>query len=218
MRLSRMFGKEINDSIVTNRLILRPFKVGDKEALYRIFSDEEMVSLAQTPYASDLIDAQELIYLFNAVRNYCVLAIVLKKTGEVIGSIKFEQNYHFYETTYELGYIMLRNKQGRGYMSEAVMGLAQTLFNFDAVRLAIFTSRSNQRSQGVALHCGFERGISFYKGEVLFEMTYDNMLLHKFENETLACRRTMDERCIRIKHYKALAKNEDMLVRTRMSA
>src|SRR5262249_23649796 len=57
---------------------------------------------------------------------------------------------------FEIGYWVRRTREGQGYVSEAVRGLARfALRTLGAQRVEIHCSHRNERSQRVAERCGF---------------------------------------------------------------
>lgn len=102
----------------TDRLILRPWSVEDAEACYKYAKDPRVGPIAGWPVHTSVENSREIIAKYLSVpENY---AIVLKETGEVIGSIGLHSNdLASREDEKELGYWIGVPYWGRGLVPEA---------------------------------------------------------------------------------------------------
>jgi RimJ/RimL family protein N-acetyltransferase len=84
-------------------------------------------------------------------------AIVLRDTGEVIGSIGFHGPPDEAGTV-EIGYGIVEQYRGRGLMGESAVAICDLAWSWPEVRRIIArTEESNAASAGVLKHAGFRR-------------------------------------------------------------
>ncbi len=139
----------------TDRLILRMWTKKDAQALFEYAKDPDVGPNAgwkphENPGESRMIIEQ----LFRCNMTW---AIVEKETGEIIGSIGFEEDkYRPNINSKEMGYSLAKSRWGRGYMTEAAKRLIR--YGFDELKLVVLmirTSDTNVRSQRIIEKCGF---------------------------------------------------------------
>lgn len=123
----------MNETIQTERLLLRPFEEGDYSLLLKIARDPDTVKYLYywgLPGVTPEKDASRFLHHALAERQkqpvtlfeYCVL---LKETGQPIGEVSAEK----YENgDAGIGWILLPEYRGRGYAVEA--GRAMMDFSF----------------------------------------------------------------------------------------
>ena len=117
--------------IETERLIIRPFREDDAEALYRIKTDPQV-----TEFCPDLLDVdvkpedmQSYIREFQRIEDagdtdtWRCYAMENKENGVVMGALTFSKQSMLHE--YELGWMMIGEYTGRGYASEAAEAFAE---------------------------------------------------------------------------------------------
>lgn len=145
--------------ILTERLELRPFEIGDLKDFYEYAKEPGVGEAAGWPHHQSIEESLRILELFIAERK--TFAIVYIETGCVIGSLGLEES-HFppdfkpLETSRELGYVLKKEYWGQGLMSEAVHGAI--LYCFGALHLDVLTAchfPDNQRSQRVIEKAGF---------------------------------------------------------------
>ena len=109
--------------IITERLILRGFKEKDYDDLYEYLSqlrDDEFEGYPGITYENG---REHLKYRVGSDEFY---AIELKETGKVIGNIYYGKRD--FEAR-EVGYIVNKNYQRRGYASEALSAVIDNAFH-----------------------------------------------------------------------------------------
>ena len=118
----------------TERLLLRPFEMSDAESMFLNWAgDPEVVRFL--PYeACENIEAAQIridqrMRYFSELGDgcWCVFAITLKSSGEVIGTIEFAETDHearSAEVSYQLG----RAWWGMGYATEALVAILSHCF------------------------------------------------------------------------------------------
>ena len=146
------------DSITTERLLLRPFAVGDAEDVLALMSDDYTCRMAGIPPFRTLADAEA----FMAEWRFGAYAVTGKGDGRVIGVVQVSA--HVLDGFAELGYWLAEDCRGRGYMTEALEALKETLFGCwwcDELRIKVFVG--NEASRRVALKCGFHPVYEAYR-------------------------------------------------------
>lgn len=107
----------------TDRLFLRPIFPEDWREVYRGIADEGIVrNLARAPWPYREDDARQFCAMAaSEARKRFVITLPGEKGAPVIGMIGFEELDGAGE---ELGYWIARDRQGCGYATEAVHGVA----------------------------------------------------------------------------------------------
>ncbi len=146
--------------IETKRLILRPWRDTDAEALYKYASDPDIGPIAGWPPHTSIENSLEIIRtVFAAPETY---AVVLKETDEPVGccGIMFSNSLHtadMKQTEAEIGYWIGKPYWGQGLIPEAVKALLARCFNelgLDAVWCGYYDG--NVKSKRVCEKCGFK--------------------------------------------------------------
>lgn len=112
-----------NDTMQSERLLLRRWTEQDAEALYKYASDPEVGTRAGWPVHQSVAFSKEVIR--NYFTNDCTWAIVLKTTGEPIGCIGYYthdmSNIHIGENDCEVGYWVGKPYWNKGICTEALL-------------------------------------------------------------------------------------------------
>ena len=142
--------------IETERLILREMNFEDFDALYSIFSDAETMRHYPAPFdeakVKSWIDRNQRRYKED---GFGLWAVVLKKTGEVIGDCGITLQPIHGEMLPEIGYHIRRDLWRNGYGSEAA--IASMKYAFETLKLSAvysYMKYTNAASYGVALKNG----------------------------------------------------------------
>lgn len=143
----------------SERLGIRRFLPDDSEDFAEILTDE--ITSYFEPYdvfseEAALKEAEKLAY------DERFFAVILKKTGKLIGKIYFE-NLKFFGS-YEIGYSFNRSFWGNGYASEAVRAMFKYAFEKMKVR-RIYAEADvrNERSVKLLERVGMRREGTFVK-------------------------------------------------------
>jgi RimJ/RimL family protein N-acetyltransferase len=144
----------------TERLILRPWKESDAAALYKYAKDPAIGPISGWPPHTSVDNSLEIIRIVvSAPETY---AVVLKETGEPIGSvgIMFGDVTHSAEMKNgeaEIGYWIGVPYWGKGLIPEAVRFLSHRCFT-DLGMQAVWCGYydGNDKSRRVAEKCGFQ--------------------------------------------------------------
>lgn len=145
--------------IVTDRLVLRPWRLSDAEALYRYASDERVSRMALWPRHTSVEMSRSVIRDFF-MPNPVTLAMVLRQTGEAIGCIglvpKGDEHFTLLEGEREVGYWVGHPYWGRGLTTEALRALIDYCRDtLHLPSLLITLDARNIGSRRVAEKCGF---------------------------------------------------------------
>lgn len=118
-------------TLTTTRLTLRPLREVDAIALFAIWSDFEAMRYFSFPPMTCMAQATERISRkigISAEGDELIFALELQGTGEVIGDCALfnsdERNLRA-----EIGFSLVRQHWGYGYMSEAANALLDHAFN-----------------------------------------------------------------------------------------
>ncbi len=148
-----------NVTIETARLVLRPWREDDAEALYKYASDEAVGPAAGWPRHTSVENSLEVIKnVFSAPETY---AVILKSTGEPVGCCGVMLANTSPSTSNgsaeaEIGYWIGRVYWGQGLIPEAVEALLARCFGelkLDAVWCGYYDG--NVKSKRVCEKCGF---------------------------------------------------------------
>lgn len=146
--------------IETDRLILRPWREDDAEALYKYASDPAIGLVAGWPPHTSVENSLEIIRtVFSAPETY---AVVLKETDDPVGccGIMFSNSLHAAEmqtNEAEIGYWIGKPYWGQGLIPEAVKALLSRCFNdlgLNAVWCGYY--KGNDKSKRVCEKSGFK--------------------------------------------------------------
>ena len=179
-------GKVKVPTLETDRLLLRMWHRRDAAELFAYARNPNVGPNAGWKPHSSVSESRTIItQMFHAHRTW---AITLKETGQIIGSIGFEQDYlRPTVESLEMGYSMSEDHWGNGYMTEAARRLIRFGFEELGLRvLSIRTRENNHRSQRVIAKCGFKyegtlrRAYRTYDGKVRETRVY-SMLREEYE-------------------------------------
>ena len=152
-------GSPSETELVTGRLLLRAWRESDAGALYEYARDPEIGPAAGWPPHTSVDDSLNVIRtVFSAPETY---AVVLKSTGEPVGSIGllFGKDSHvavIRPDEAEVGYWIGRPYWGQGLIPEAVRRLLRRCFEdlgLSAVWCCYYDG--NAKSRRVMDKCGF---------------------------------------------------------------
>ena len=167
----------------TNRLLLRPWGVGDAAELYPLARDPDVGPRAGwKPHESEEESAQVIRTVLAVPQT---LAIVLKETGQLIGSI----GLHPVEgrpADRELGYWIGKPYWGRGFTPEAAREMIRHAFvDLGCPEVWCAHFQDNAQSKRVIEKCGFAYCMtkeSAYSDGVAHVTLYYTLTREKWEN------------------------------------
>ena len=146
------------DTIVTERLLLRRWKPSDAEALYKYACDPEVGPHAGWPPHKNVEESKMIIReLFT---NDYTWAVILKETNEPIGCMGYypfgKSNIEIGENDAEVGYWIGKPHWNKGYCTEALQAMIHYCYekkNFQTIWADFFID--NPASGRVKEKCGF---------------------------------------------------------------
>lgn len=144
----------------TERLILRPWREGDAEALYKYAQNPNVGPIAGWPPHTSIENSREIIVtVLSAPENY---AVVLKGTAEAIGSIGImtsRSEIHsakMADNECEIGFWIGEPFWGQGLIPEAVNEVLRYAFeNLRQTAVWCGYFDGNEKSKRVQEKCGF---------------------------------------------------------------
>ncbi len=148
----------MNDDLISDRLLLRPWRIDDAETLYELARDERVGPAAGwQPHRSPEESAEVIRSVFSAPETY---AVVLRDTERIAGCIGLmdagASNLAIASDEAEVGYWLGVPYWGRGLMPEALRLLMRRAFatlGYSALWCGWFDG--NTRSERVQKKCGF---------------------------------------------------------------
>ena len=151
-----------NKRIITERLILRPFKKSDLDDFFEYASVEGVGEMAGWPHHKSIEESERILDSF--IKEDKTFAIYHKQDGRVIGSLGVElygledklTEFEGYLGR-EIGFVLSKDYWGRGLMTEAVNAVIDHLFSeldYDFLLCGHFDY--NVGSLRVQQKCGFK--------------------------------------------------------------
>ncbi|MEM8858612.1 MAG: GNAT family protein [Chloroflexota bacterium] len=144
---------------LTERLILRPFQMGDLETFLTYRNDPAVARYQgwKTPYTRE-----QAINFINSLESsipgklgdWYQVALEIKGEGKMIGDCAFRVAEDGYQA--EIGYSLVTSFHGQGYGTEAAKGLLNYLFtDLDMHRVSAFCDTRNAPSYQLLERVGF---------------------------------------------------------------
>ena len=115
-----------NRRIELDRLILRPFEVGDAHDLFECIGDEESVRYLMQAWTGSLEEARSRIYDTYLATPNGYWAIEHKESGKMIGNIVIKLNHD--NDRAHFGYVLNKAFWGKGYAGEALKAIVDLCF------------------------------------------------------------------------------------------
>lgn len=142
--------------IRTDRLVLRPFRVGDETDLVAAANTREVWLHLRDRFPHPYTREDAEVWIGHARADAPPTNLAITVDDRVIGGLGLERNGDVTRFTAELGYWIGVAHWGRGYASEAVGGFVDYAFaTFPLERLQAFIFAPNLSSRRVLEKCGF---------------------------------------------------------------
>ncbi len=138
-------------TLYTSRLVLRPFRIGDAEAMYRNWTCDERVARYCRWYPHKSISETEE-YLKSCIGAQYSWAITLRSKDEPIGGVDLVGINSV--GVPEIGYVLMYKYWGQGIMTEAVKAVINELFNNGFDKIGACHNIDNPASGRVMGKCG----------------------------------------------------------------
>lgn len=141
----------------TKRLRLRAFRAGDLQAMHDLYGDADNLRYWSVPASPDIGVTRRLMkwHLAYRPRHYVMWAVEEIKSRKLVGMI----NYHrrdLREKRVDVGWLILPQHQGKGYMTEAGRALLRHLFDDLGVhKVEALIEPANKPSAALAKRLGF---------------------------------------------------------------
>lgn len=137
----------------TERLVLRPLRADDADALHPMYADADANTYGSHPATTTVEESRERVAKAVADTDWRAWAITLKGDDTAIGTLACYEKRQGKVT--EIGYILSRAYWGHGYVTEAVAALIDLLFDEGQRRVFADTDPDNKASIAVLQRLGF---------------------------------------------------------------
>jgi RimJ/RimL family protein N-acetyltransferase len=152
-------GVDLTTEVVrTERLVLRPYRSDDVEAVYAACQDPDIqrwISVIPSPYTR--ADAREYVTAVAPGERAegRGMPVAIESRGVLVGS----SGLHFWPGRLgpEIGYWIAPEARGNGFAAEAAHALSEWAFGVGARRVHLWVDVENAPSQRAALRAGFAR-------------------------------------------------------------
>ncbi len=139
----------------TTRLYFREINTGDRDELFKIYSDKEAMQYRGSKHLESIEEADMMIA--KTLRDYtsggeCRWAIVAKDSGLLVGSFLYKT---LSETRCEIGYSIGKDFWGRGYAQEALNRMLVYLEQRGYTQIMATTKTGNTASSRILEKAGF---------------------------------------------------------------
>jgi ribosomal-protein-alanine N-acetyltransferase len=139
--------------MTTKRLILRPLRIEDAQALHPMYSDAEANTYGAHPATTTLDESRARLGKSIADPTWRAWAITLKGDDTAIGSVACYEKRQ--GKVSEIGYALKRACWGQGIVTEAVAAMIDLLFAEGQRRVFADTDTDNKASIAVLERLGF---------------------------------------------------------------
>ncbi len=160
-------------TIETERLVLRPMRADDFEALLAIFTDPQVMA----SFGGELFTPAQMQgwldrnLAHQAEHGYGLFSVIHKADGRLIGDCGLEQMTVDGQVVAELGYDLRSDAWGQGYATEAACAVRDYAFAvlqlprlISLIRAGNLASRRVAEKVGMSLLAEFERqGIRYWQ-------------------------------------------------------
>ncbi len=152
----------------TSRLILRDWQKSDVNDLFDIMKDPYVCIGGWNPHSTIEISNDVLKEYIESSDRW---AIELRESKKVIGCIRlYPDNNRGKLKAKMMNFVLNKNYQGNGYMTEAVKRVVKYVFeDLDIELLSAFHYPENIKSKKVLENCGFKYEITIPQGCTRFD-------------------------------------------------
>jgi len=143
----------------TDRCVVKELCLDNLDGLFELYADDGMDEFTEGLYPYEEEKTYQEAYINNMYRffGYGMWLVFLKDTGELIGRAGLEHREIYGETELELGYLIGKKYQGRGYATEVCEAiLAYAKENTDFLHINCVVQKGNEASIHMAQKLGFE--------------------------------------------------------------
>ena len=165
-------------NLVTERLYLRPITTDDINFIFELFRRRETNKYSEHPDLKTLDEAREMYesYLRPGFENHFRVIIEDKETGTFMGTIGLYK-YTSAHKRAEIGYDLLKDYWGNGYITESVRAIINYGFNdLGLIRIEATVDPENSRSIRVLERTGFKHEGTLLKKYYYNESFHDELV------------------------------------------
>ncbi len=145
----------------TNRLIIREITIDDLDQLYQIYSNDEITEYMEGLYENRAEEEEfTKAYIENmyGFYGYGLWVLIEKETGKLIGRAGLSNREINDEISVEIGYVIGKEYQRRGYAYEACKKIIEYAKDWlEIPGLNCFIQKGNEASVKLAQKLGFEK-------------------------------------------------------------
>lgn len=153
--------RDLPQAIETERLLMRAPRVGDGVSVHEAVMEslEELLPYMDWAHTEQSVEhSEEFVRRASAqwiLREEMPMFIFHKSDERMLGSMGLHSiNWHI--PKFEIGYWIRSSESGKGYVTEAVLGLTRFCFEtLEAERVQIRCDALNERSAAVARRAGY---------------------------------------------------------------
>lgn len=159
MATTRKKSKRVQPTFRTRRLTIRPWRERDLNALHALYSDTHNLRFWSVPANSKIEETKRQLrwHLAYKPQWYVMWAVEERKTRRVIGMVNYHQRMQRSKRV-DTGWLILRERQGKGFASEAMRRLLRHLFDDLGIhKVEALIMAANKASQKVAKKLGFRK-------------------------------------------------------------
>jgi len=140
-----MLNNMFIQSILTNRLLLRKFKITDANDLYDILSCESELNLLfeNSPHINYELTLERLQEIIESYSSNNILTWAIEYNQKVIGII--EVNFNRDNSTYEINYNISDKVDDRSILVEAINSIDDYLKKW-FIKIKNYNNKKNERS------------------------------------------------------------------------
>jgi len=152
---------DLPDKVVSERILLRPYKSGDGAALFEAVDESRSHILPWMPWGpghQTASDSENLVRTWRArweLREDLPIGMWDRANGSFLGGTGLHR-IDWHVRSFEIGYWIRASAEGKGYVTEAVRELTKLAFeSLKANRVYIRCAAENLRSSAVAKRAGY---------------------------------------------------------------
>ena len=164
----------------TERLLLRPFRISDKEAIFSYRGDPEITRFQLwEPFTREQVSLFIRKYQFRrfgSAGHWTGLGMELKKNNRLFGDVALRKTKDPFPQA-EIGFNVAKSHQRLGYASEAVRALLDWLFTRQNVHRVYAVCDADNRASAALLECLGFRQEAHYRQNIWFKGHWGDELL-----------------------------------------
>lgn len=167
-------------TLYTDRLLLRRLTLDDLESIYQLRSNPKLMKYIPRPLIKDLEEAkahfemiEEKIEANVGINWGITLKEAPQKVFGIIGHYRISpENYRS-----EIGYMLLEEYSGKGYVTEAIDAvLKYGFYDLDLHSIEAVIDPANIASEKVLLKCGFVKEAHLLENEYFSGKFWDSVI------------------------------------------